>query len=172
MTSSLLLFCVKDALAITMTPLANFSLQLIVETPSLLLLRVKRPAIMAGINGFVSFKFIVESISEGARFAPNFDRPRKLIVNFLKIPFHFCEDYRIFREGEYQVKNDGYAIDKQRSANIPDVGIKQQRSNKLNRNAIDEHQHDRKNGKAINSAKTVDLTIMVLPQNVGLLISN
>ena len=69
------------------------------------------------------FKFVVASHSEGARFAPNFDRPSdldssKLIVIFLKISFHFCEDYRIFREGEYQVKNDGYAIDKQRSANI------------------------------------------------------
>jgi hypothetical protein len=102
MTSSLLLFCVKDALAIMMAPLANFSLQLIVETPSLLLLRdFERPAITAVMTGSFSFKFIVASHSEGARFAPNFDRPSdldssKFIVIFLKISFHFCEDYRIF----------------------------------------------------------------------------
>jgi hypothetical protein len=119
MTSSLLLFCVKDALAIMMAPFANFSLQLIVETPSLLLLcDFKRPAITAVMNGSFSFKFIVAFFFEGARFAPNFDRPSdldssKLIVIFLEISFHFCEDYRIFCEGEYQVKNDGYAIDKQ-----------------------------------------------------------
>ncbi len=72
------------------------------------------------MNGSFSFKFIVASHSEGARFAPNFDRPSdldsfKFIVIFLEISSHFCEDYRIFHEGEYQVKNDGYAIDKQRS---------------------------------------------------------
>jgi hypothetical protein len=71
MTSSLLLFCVKDALAIMMAHFANFSLQLIVETPSLLLLRdFERPAIKAVMNGSFSFKFIVASHSEGARFAP------------------------------------------------------------------------------------------------------
>jgi hypothetical protein len=119
MTSSLLLLCVKDALAIMMAPFANFSLQLIVETPSLLLLSdFERPAITAVMNGSFSFKFIVASHSEGARFAPNFDRPSdldssKLIVIFLEISFQFCEDYRIFCEGEYQVKNDSYAIDKQ-----------------------------------------------------------
>ena len=95
--------------------------ELIVETPSLLMLRnFKCSAITAVMNGSFSFKFIVASHSEGARFAPNFDRPSdldssKLIVVFLEISLHFCEDYRIFREGEYQVKNDGYAIDKQRS---------------------------------------------------------
>ena len=74
MTSSLLLFCIKDALAILMAPLANFSLQLIVETPSLLLLcDFERPATTAVMNGSFSFKFIVASHSEGARFAPNFD---------------------------------------------------------------------------------------------------
>ena len=140
MTSCLLLFCVKDALAIMMAPLANFSLQLTVETPSHLLLRdFERPAITAVMNGSFSFKFIVASHSEGARFAPNFDRPSdldssKLIVIFLKISFHFCEDYRIFREGEYQVKNDGYAIDKQRAANI---GIRSvDRNSSVNRNGL------------------------------------
>jgi hypothetical protein len=64
MTSSLLLFCVKDALSIMMAPFANFSLQLIVETPSLLLLcDFKGPAIMAEMNGSFSFKFIVASHS-------------------------------------------------------------------------------------------------------------
>jgi hypothetical protein len=113
----------------------------------------------------VSFKFIVKSISEGAQFAPNLDQPRKLIVNFLKIPFHFCEDYRIFREGEYQVKNYGYAIDKQWFANIPDVGKKQQRLIKRSHNANDEHQQEKKYGKAINSAKAIDLSIMALGRN-------
>ena len=47
------------------------------------------------------------SVLEGARFASNFDGlsnldSSKLIVNFSEISFHFCEDYRIFREGEYQ----------------------------------------------------------------------
>jgi hypothetical protein len=36
-----------------------------------------------------------------------------IVVIFCKISFHFCEDRRIFCEGEYQVKNNGYAIDKQ-----------------------------------------------------------
>jgi hypothetical protein len=35
-----------------------------------------------------------------------------IVVIFCKISFHFCEDCRIFREGEYQVKNNGYAINK------------------------------------------------------------
>jgi hypothetical protein len=52
MAPSLLLFCIKDAPAIMTAPLANFSLQLIVDI-------------------------------------------------FCKISFHFCEDYRIFCEGEY-----------------------------------------------------------------------
>jgi hypothetical protein len=48
--------------------------ELIVETPSLLLLcDFERPAITAVMNGSFSFKFIVASHSEGARFAPNFD---------------------------------------------------------------------------------------------------
>jgi hypothetical protein len=53
-----------------MATFANFSLQLIVETPSLLLLRdFERPAITAVMNGSFSFKFIVASHSEGAQFA-------------------------------------------------------------------------------------------------------
>ena len=62
MTPSLLLFCVKDSPVIMMAPLANFSLQ-----------------------------FIVESISKGEQFAPNFDQPGEvnssnLIVIFAKSP--------------------------------------------------------------------------------------
>jgi hypothetical protein len=149
MTSSLLLFCVKDTLAIMMAPFANFSLQLIVETPSLLLLRnFERPVITAVMNGSFSFKFIVASHSEEARFAPNFDRPSdldssKLIVIFLEISFQFCEDYRIFHEGEYQVKNDGYAIDKQRSANIRICSVDRNssvdRNGLIGRNDLDNH---------------------------------
>jgi hypothetical protein len=61
---SLLLFCVKDAPAIMMV---NFSLQLIVDTPSLLLLHdFECLAITAVTNGNFFFKFIVESILEGA----------------------------------------------------------------------------------------------------------
>ena len=52
----------------------------------------------------------------------------KLIVICFKIPLHFLEDCGIFCEGEYQVKDDGYAIVKQQSANIPDAGDKQQQS--------------------------------------------
>jgi hypothetical protein len=57
MAPSLLLFCIKDAPAIMTAPLANFSLQLIVDI-------------------------------------------------FCKISFHFCEDYRMFCEGEYQYQDD------------------------------------------------------------------
>ena len=52
----------------------------------------------------------------------------KLIVICFKTPLHFLEDCGIFCEGEYQVKDDGYAIVKQQSANIPDAGDKQQQS--------------------------------------------
>jgi hypothetical protein len=102
---------------------------------------------------------------EGAQFAPYFDRPSdldssKLIVIFLEISFHFCEDYRIFREGEYQVKNDGYSIDKQRSANIPDVGKKQQGSIKSNDDANDERQQEKKAGEAISNSKAVEFIIV------------
>jgi hypothetical protein len=143
MTSSLLLFCVKDALAIMMAPLANFSLQLIVETSSLLLLRdFERPSTTAVMNDSFSFKFIVASHSEGAQFSPNFDQPSdldssKLTVIFFEISFHFCEDYRIFHEGEYQIKNDGYAIDKQQSANIRMSSV--DRNGLVDRNDLDNH---------------------------------
>jgi hypothetical protein len=104
---NLLLFFVQNNPAITMANHANSKLQLIVEclfllrnednselqlideTPILLLLRdFKRPAITAVMNGSFSFKFIVESILEGARFAPNFDQPSnldssRLIVDFI-----------------------------------------------------------------------------------------
>jgi hypothetical protein len=85
------------------------------------------------------FKLIVALASEGACFAPyifenaftyanalNHEGARaqatsfqvsKLIVNYFKIPFHFCEDCRIFCEGEWQVTDNGYAIVKQQSAN-------------------------------------------------------
>jgi hypothetical protein len=109
------------------------------------------------MNGGFSFKFIVASHSEGARFAPNFDRPSdldssKLIVIFLEISFHFCEDYRIFREGEYQVENDGYAINKQRSANIRIRSVNHNssvnRNGLVGRNDLDNHnglvEHDGK----------------------------
>ncbi len=90
MVPSLLLVCVRDAPAKMMAPFANFSLQLIVNNPSLLLFCVKdapatmtlslqlivesllllcnfiRPEIMAVSNGNFFFKFIVESILEGA----------------------------------------------------------------------------------------------------------
>jgi hypothetical protein len=60
------------------------------------------------INGFqlvVECNLILHS--EGALFAPYFDRSSdidssKLIVICFELSFHFCEDYRIFREGEYQ----------------------------------------------------------------------
>ncbi len=95
---SLLLVCVRDAPAIMMAPLANFSFQLIVENLCLLLFCAKDapatttlslqlivesllllcdfkcPAFMAVPNFNFFFKFIVESISEGARFAQKFDR--------------------------------------------------------------------------------------------------
>jgi hypothetical protein len=64
-----------------------------------------------------------------------------LIVICFKLPLHFLEDCRIFCEGEYQVRDDGYAIIKQQSANIPDAGNKQQRSIILNDNAYDKRQH-------------------------------
>ena len=151
MIPSLLLFCSNDAPAIMMAPLANFSLQLIVETPSLLLFCIKDspaimtfslqliveslfllcdkanseitissllllcnfkcPSITTVSNDNFSFKFIVESLSEGARFVPNFDWPgnfdsSKLTVIFRSTSFHFREDYRIFCEGEYQYQKN------------------------------------------------------------------
>ncbi len=46
------------------------------------------------------------------------------IVNSFKISFCFCEDCRIFCEGKWQVKDNGYAIVKQQSANIPKWEVK------------------------------------------------
>jgi hypothetical protein len=37
----------------------------------------------------------------------------RTIFNSFEISFHFCEDCRIFCEGEWQVKDGGYAIAKQ-----------------------------------------------------------
>jgi hypothetical protein len=169
MTSSLLNFCIKDTLAIMTAPLSNFSLQLIDESPSLLLrCDFERPAITTRTNDSFSFKFFVESILDGERFTPNFDQrsnldSSKIIVIFLKISFHFCEDYRIFCEGEYQEKNDGYSIDKLRSPNnIPNVGKKQQGSIKSNDDANDECQQEKKDGEAIRNAKAVELIIVGL----------
>jgi hypothetical protein len=104
---TLLLLSVQDDPAITMATHAKYSLQLIVESlfllcnkdnsetmaPSILLFCVKdAPAIMMAPLTNFSLQLIV--------------------VFFCKISFHFCEDCRIFHEGEYQVKDDGYAIDK------------------------------------------------------------
>jgi hypothetical protein len=82
-----------------------------------------------------------------------------LIVICFKTPLHFLEDCGIFCEGEYQVKDDGYAIVKQQSANIPDAGDKQQQSIISNVNTYDERQHKKKDGKAIIDAEAVELTI-------------
>ena len=62
-------------------------------------------------------------------------------------------------EGEYQVKDDGYSISKQQSANIPDARNKQQQSIILNDHAYDERQHKKKDGKAIINIEAVELTI-------------
>ena len=64
-----------------------------------------------------------------------------------------------FCEGEYQVKDDGYTIVKQQSANIPDAGDKQQQPIISNDNAYDERQHKKKDGKAIINTEAVELTI-------------
>jgi hypothetical protein len=51
--------------------------------------------------------------------------------NNSKISLHFCKDYRIFHEGEWEVKDDGDALIKQQSANSnnPDAGKKQRHKN-------------------------------------------
>jgi hypothetical protein len=92
MATSLLLFCVKDAPAIMMATHADYSLQLIVESlftgtnPSLLLpFHQDNPAITAASLANFSLQLIVDI--------------------FCKISFHFCEDYRIFCEGEYQYQD-------------------------------------------------------------------
>jgi hypothetical protein len=82
----------------------NFVLQLIVASiqwilsaqnifPHLLLFCIKdAPAIMTAPLTYFSLQLMVEF--------------------FCEISFHFCEDCRIFCEGEYQVKEYSYAIDK------------------------------------------------------------
>ncbi len=37
--------------------------------------------------------------------------------DYSKISLHFCKDFRIFCEGEWEVKDNGDAVVKQRSAN-------------------------------------------------------
>jgi hypothetical protein len=118
---------------------AIYSLQLIVESFSTEAKQVASATIHNDL-----FKLIVALASEGARFAPyifenaytyanklNHEGVRaqatsfqasKLIVNYFEISFHFCEDCRIFCEGEWQVKDNGYAIVKQQSANTQEGG--------------------------------------------------
>ena len=85
-------------------------------------------------------------------------KPKLIVICFI-IPLHFLEDCGIFCEEEYQIKDDGYAIVKQQSANIPDAGDKQHRSNISNDNAYDERQLKKKDGKAIINPEAVELTI-------------
>jgi hypothetical protein len=99
------------------------------------------------------------SDSEGARAAPNNSHrlivnSHQLIVMCSKISFHFCKGCRIFCEGEYQVKNNGYAIN--------DFGKKQQQSIILNDNSNDECQQEKNDGKVIINAEAVKLTIVGL----------
>jgi hypothetical protein len=97
-----------------------------------------------------SFKLIVESSSEGAQPAPTllFDEPRGhgLIVDSFSIPYsegaqasqnnfndskislHFCKDYGIFCEGEWEqiIKRDGIAIINKNNKNnlqLLDIGL-------------------------------------------------
>jgi hypothetical protein len=62
MTPSLLLICAKDTPAIVTVPLANFSLQFIVESFST---RAKHVSVYSN-----SFKLIVALASEGALYVP------------------------------------------------------------------------------------------------------
>jgi hypothetical protein len=93
MTSSLLLFCIKDAPAIMTALLANFSLQLIVESIST---RAKQASVYSD-----SFKLIDTLDSEGAQAAPNHSNNSKLsqlVVNS-KVILH--------SEGEQTTKPNG-----------------------------------------------------------------
>ncbi len=59
-------------------------------------------------------KFIPILIFDGAR------APLSMLIggcNYSEISLHFCEDFRIFHEGEWEVKDNGNAIVKQQSAN-------------------------------------------------------
>jgi hypothetical protein len=132
--TNLLLLSVQDDSAIMLATHAICSLQLIVESFST---GAKQVALVTIHNNL--FKLIVALASEGARIASYiFDnaftyanewnhegvraqatsfQASKLIVDYFKIFFHFCEDCRIFHEGEWHVKDNDYAIVKQRSAN-------------------------------------------------------
>jgi hypothetical protein len=132
---NLLLLPVQDDSAIIMATHASYSLQLSVELFSMRAQQVNSATICNH-----SFKLINALASEGALFAPyifenafaytnklNHEgawaqatsfQASKLIANYFEISFHFCEDCRIFCEGEWQVKDNGYAIVKQGSANI------------------------------------------------------
>ncbi len=125
--ANLLLLSVQDNSAIMLMTHAICSHQLIVESFSTGARQVAPVTIHNDL-----FKLIVALASEGAHFAPyifenactytnklNHEGVRaqataiqvsKLIVNYFKISFHFCEDCRIFCEGEWQVKNNGYVI--------------------------------------------------------------
>jgi len=109
--SSPLLFCVKDAPAITTATNATFSLQLIVESfstgtnSSLLLFCVKdAPAIMMVTHADYSLQLIVESLFTGAKQVASATIPNesfKLIVKYTKTSLHFREDCGTFCEGEW-----------------------------------------------------------------------
>ncbi len=127
---NLLLLSIREDSAIMLAMHAIYSLQLIVESFSTGTKQVAPATIHNNL-----FKLIVALASERARFAPYiFDnaftyanklnheglraqatsrQASKLIVNYFKISFHFCEDCRIFYEGEWQVEDNGYAIVKQ-----------------------------------------------------------
>jgi hypothetical protein len=108
---NLLLPSVQDDPAITMTNHANFKLQLIVEY--LLVPRVfERSAIMTATHANLLLLPVRDSTASMVATLANLSL-QLIVVIFCKISFHFCEDCRIFCEGEYQVKNDGYAINKQ-----------------------------------------------------------
>jgi hypothetical protein len=132
--ANFLLLSVQDDSAIMMATHTIYSLQLIVESLSAGAKQVAPATIHNNL-----FKLIVVLASEGAHFAPyifenaftyanelNHEgacvqatsfQASKLIVNYFEISFHFCEDCRIFCEGEWQIKDNGYTIVKQRSAN-------------------------------------------------------
>jgi hypothetical protein len=64
------------------------------------------------------FRLVVEFIP-----IPIFDRaqaPLSMLIvgcDYSEISLHFCKDFRIFCEGEWEVKDNGDAIVKQQSAN-------------------------------------------------------
>jgi hypothetical protein len=59
-------------------------------------------------------KFVPILIFDGAR------APLSMLIvgcEYFEISLHFCKDFRIFREGEWEVKDDGNAVVKQRPEN-------------------------------------------------------